>query len=229
MRYIDRKKDTRKLLKRSIEVGPYEFKKIPATATTDPTTLMRRRSNSLRRVRAYRVGIRRNLRLRQYRNRLKETLEDSTKRQRSESLAAPPRPIFFIYTNSFRCDENPISTLGDYSKPSHEGYRNTIELPNGNNVVPLRSDTIQLVQNRCLFHERTRLHLFQFSLRDQASNWLKRLLAGPISRLEDLTTRFLAEFFPPRRTAKLCNDHLMFQQHQRESLSEAWTHFKDLL
>ncbi|GJS96903.1 hypothetical protein Tco_0803871 [Tanacetum coccineum] len=36
-------------------------------------------------------------------------------------------------------DENPIRTLGDYSKPSHEGYRNTIELPVGNNVVPLRS------------------------------------------------------------------------------------------
>nr|GEX89124.1 hypothetical protein [Tanacetum cinerariifolium] len=31
-------------------------------------------------------------------------------------------------------DENPIRTLGDYSKPSHEGYRNTIELPVGNNV-----------------------------------------------------------------------------------------------
>ncbi|GJU80656.1 hypothetical protein Tco_1283021 [Tanacetum coccineum] len=50
-------------------------------------------------------------------------------------------------------DENPIRTLGDYSKPSHEGYRNTIELPAGNNVVPLRSDTIRLVQNRCSFHE----------------------------------------------------------------------------
>ncbi|GJS89536.1 hypothetical protein Tco_0772172 [Tanacetum coccineum] len=31
-------------------------------------------------------------------------------------------------------DENPIRTLGDYSGPSHEGYRNTIELPEGNNV-----------------------------------------------------------------------------------------------
>ncbi|GKB20608.1 hypothetical protein Tco_0854531 [Tanacetum coccineum] len=31
-------------------------------------------------------------------------------------------------------DENPIRTLGDYFKPSHEGYRNTIELPVGNNV-----------------------------------------------------------------------------------------------
>ncbi|GKD36119.1 MAK10-like protein [Tanacetum coccineum] len=80
-------------------------------------------------------------------------------------------------------DENPIRTLGDYSKPSHGGYKNTIELPVGNNVVPLRSDTIW---------ERTSLHLFQFSLHDQASNWLERLPAGSITTWEDLTTHFLA-------------------------------------
>ncbi|GJS71482.1 hypothetical protein Tco_0704323 [Tanacetum coccineum] len=34
-------------------------------------------------------------------------------------------------------DVNPIRTLGDYSRPSHEGYRNTIELPEGNNVCEL--------------------------------------------------------------------------------------------
>nr|GEV30552.1 MAK10-like protein [Tanacetum cinerariifolium] len=49
-------------------------------------------------------------------------------------------------------DANHIRPLGDYSKPSHEGYRNTIELPVGNIVVPLRFDTIRLVQNGCLFH-----------------------------------------------------------------------------
>ncbi|GJZ58984.1 hypothetical protein Tco_0614800 [Tanacetum coccineum] len=49
-------------------------------------------------------------------------------------------------------DENLIHTLGDYSRPSHQGYRNTIELPKWNNVVPLRSDTIRLVQNGCSFH-----------------------------------------------------------------------------
>ncbi|GJU02666.1 hypothetical protein Tco_1113004 [Tanacetum coccineum] len=71
-----------------------------------------------------------------------------------------------------------------------------MELPVGNNVVPLQSDTIRLVQNGCSFHglwsedlnqhlkdffklvdsldldgdnrERTRLRLFPFSLRDQA-------------------------------------------------------------
>ncbi|GJW25660.1 zinc finger, CCHC-type containing protein [Tanacetum coccineum] len=77
--------------------------------------------------------------------------------------------------------------------------------------------------------ERTRLRLFQFSLRDQASNWLERLPAGSISIWEDLTTHFLAQFFPSGRTSKLQNDILIFQQHQGEYLSEAWTRFKDLL
>ncbi|GJZ63776.1 MAK10-like protein [Tanacetum coccineum] len=154
-------------------------------------------------------------------------------------------------------DENPIHTLRDYSKLSHEGYKNTIKLPVGNNMVPLRSDTIQLVQNGCSFHglwsedpnqhlkdflklvdsldldgenrERTRLRLFQFALRDQASNWLERLPAGSISTWEDLNTRFLAQFFLLGRITKLQKDILMFQQHHEESLSDAWTRFKDLL
>nr|GEY79049.1 zinc finger, CCHC-type [Tanacetum cinerariifolium] len=126
-----------------------------------------------------------------------------------------------------------------------------------NNVVPLRSDTIQLVQNGCSLHglrsedpnqhlkdflklvdsldldgknkERTRLRLFQFSLRDQASDWLERLSAGSTTTWKDITTRFLAQFFPPGRTAKLRNDIMMFQQHHEESLSKEWTRFKDLL
>ncbi|GJU79666.1 MAK10-like protein [Tanacetum coccineum] len=125
-------------------------------------------------------------------------------------------------------DENPIRTLGDYSKPSHEGYRNTIELPVGNNVVPLRSVTIRLVQNGCSFHrlrsEDPNQHLKDFlKLVDSLD------LDGSISIWEDLTTRFLAQFFPPKRSVKLRNDILMFQRHHGESLSEAWTRFKDLL
>ncbi|GJU85757.1 hypothetical protein Tco_1293303 [Tanacetum coccineum] len=68
----------------------------------------------------------------------------------------PPQEEVILIRSPFSSttmgDENPIRTLGDYSKPSHEGYRNTIELPKGNNVVPLRSDTIRLVQNGCSFH-----------------------------------------------------------------------------
>ncbi|GKG24216.1 hypothetical protein Tco_0392252, partial [Tanacetum coccineum] len=80
--------------------------------------------------------------------------------------------------------ENHIRTLGDYSKPSHEGYRNTIELPVGNNV-----DFLKLVESLDIDganRERTRLRLFQFSLRDQASNWLESLPAGSITTWEDL-------------------------------------------
>jgi hypothetical protein len=148
-------------------------------------------------------------------------------------------------------------TLGEYSRPSHQGYRNTIELTQGANVSPLRSDTIRLVQSGCAFHglrsedpnqhlkdflkivdfidldvetrETTRLHLFQFSIRDEASQWLECLPAGSITSWDDLTTRFLAQFFPPGRTTMHRNDILMFQQHQGETLYEAWTRFKDLL
>nr|GEV57308.1 hypothetical protein [Tanacetum cinerariifolium] len=124
-------------------------------------------------------------------------------------------------------DKNPIPILEDYSKPSHEGYKNTIVLPVGNNVVPLRSDTIWLVQNGCSFHglrsEDPNQHLKDFlKLVDSLD------LDGSITTWEDLTTRFLAQFFLPGRTAKLGNDILMFQQHHGESLSEAWTRFKDL-
>ncbi|GJS07882.1 zinc finger, CCHC-type containing protein [Tanacetum coccineum] len=126
-------------------------------------------------------------------------------------------------------DKNPIYTLGDYFRPSHEGYRNTIELFEGNNVAPLRSDTIRLVQNGCSFHglrsEDPNQHLKDFlklvDLLDLDVANMERMHMRSISTWEDLTTRFLAQFFPPGRTAKLHNDILMFQQHQGESLSEA--------
>ncbi|GJS62361.1 hypothetical protein Tco_0657145 [Tanacetum coccineum] len=95
-------------------------------------------------------------------------------------------------------DTNPNCTLGDYSKPSHEGYMNTIELPVGNNVVPLRSDTIWLVQNGCLFH----------GLRSEDLN--QHLKFSKLVDSLDLDGRI----------AKLRNDILMFQQHHEESLSE---------
>ncbi|GJU79275.1 hypothetical protein Tco_1276345 [Tanacetum coccineum] len=131
---------------------------------------------------------------------------------------------------------------------------NTIELPEGNNVVPLRSDTIWLVQNGCLFHglrsedpnqhlknflklvdsldldianrERTHLRLFQFSLRDQASNWLERLPVGSISTWEDLTTRFL----PPRRTAKTTRtiDQSASGKLCDRNAEESWALLEDL-
>nr|GEV68922.1 hypothetical protein [Tanacetum cinerariifolium] len=114
-------------------------------------------------------------------------------------------------------DENPIYTLEDYSKPSHEGYMNTIELPIGNNVVPLRSDTIQLVQNGCSFNG-----LWSEDPNQHLKDFLKLVDLLDLDGDNRKRTRL-------RRTVKLRNDILMFQQHHGESLSEAWTRFKDLL
>ncbi|GJS52699.1 hypothetical protein Tco_0626061 [Tanacetum coccineum] len=112
-------------------------------------------------------------------------------------------------------DENPIRTLGDYSKPSHEGYKTTIELPVGNNVVPFLSDTIRLVQNGCSFHG-----LWPEDPNQHLKDFLK--LVGSLDLDGENRER-------TRLTAKLYNDILMFQQHHGESLFEAWTRFKDLL
>ncbi|GJZ13478.1 MAK10-like protein, partial [Tanacetum coccineum] len=159
--------------------------------------------------------------------------------------------------------ENVIAAGAENRPPMLERSQNTIELPEGNNVVPFRSDTIRLVQNGCSFHgfwsedanqhlkdflklvnsldldsanrERIRLRLFQFSLHDQASNWLECVLAGSISIWEDLTTRFLAQFFPLGRTAKLCNnilirtiDQLAGGNLRDKNAKESWVLLEDL-
>ncbi|GJZ40693.1 retrovirus-related pol polyprotein from transposon TNT 1-94 [Tanacetum coccineum] len=93
-----------------------------------------------------------------------------------------------ILVNTMGKTRIPIRSLGRYStKLADEGYKNTIELPVGNNVEAI-----------------THMEGSYFPT-------------------------FLAQFFPPRRTAKLRNDILMFQQHHGESISKAWTRFKDLL
>ncbi|GKD87361.1 zinc finger, CCHC-type containing protein [Tanacetum coccineum] len=117
-------------------------------------------------------------------------------------------------------------TPSKYSRDDVRIYIDDVKVTDSEKPEEDSMDYLDLnVENR----ERTRLRLFQFSLRDHASNWLECLPAGSISTWEDLTTRFLAQFFPPGRTAKLRNDIFMFQQHQGESLFEAWTRFKDLL
>ncbi|GJW10290.1 hypothetical protein Tco_1576117 [Tanacetum coccineum] len=75
-------------------------------------------------------------------------------------------------------NENHVRTLGDYSRPSHEGYRYTIELLDRNNVVPLRSDTIPLVQNKCSFHG-LRMDSFQGLTPKSPSSWHRPFAPSP--------------------------------------------------
>ncbi|GJW53057.1 hypothetical protein Tco_0097142 [Tanacetum coccineum] len=87
-----------------------------------------------------------------------------------------------------------------------------IEIPSspvGNNVVPLRSNTIQLVQNGCSFYglrsEDPNQHLMDF---------LKLVDSLNLDGENKERTRLRLQ---------LHNDIMMFQQHEGESLSEAWT------
>ncbi|GJV75262.1 hypothetical protein Tco_1506846 [Tanacetum coccineum] len=96
-------------------------------------------------------------------------------------------------------DENPIRTLGDYSRPSHEGYWNTIELPERNNVVPLRSDTIRLVQNGCSFHglqsEDPNVVYFYYRNKERRNEYMKALsLASYV--MEEITEGKYYPIFP---------------------------------
>nr|GEU35531.1 MAK10-like protein [Tanacetum cinerariifolium] len=100
-------------------------------------------------------------------------------------------------------DENHIRTLGDYSRPIHKGYQNTIELLG------------------CLCDPTP----FGWCKTDAHS-----MVFGSISTWEDLTTPFLAQFFPPRRTLKLQNDILIFQQHQEDLTlydNKSWNNPRD--
>ncbi|GKD78187.1 hypothetical protein Tco_1340808, partial [Tanacetum coccineum] len=90
----------------------------------------------------------------------------------------------------------------ELSTPSHDGYRNTIELLEGNNVVPLRSDTILFMQNGCKSEDPNQ-HLKDFL------------------KLVDSLDLDVANRERTRMMEKLRNDILMFQQHQGKSLSEA--------
>ncbi|GKC67898.1 MAK10-like protein, partial [Tanacetum coccineum] len=190
--------------------------------------------------------------------RLKEDLESSTWRRRQDFKAT--YTAYGIVKLHVKTLQPPHKVFG---VAAWGIIRNTIELLAGNNVVHLRSDTIRLVQNGCSFHglwsedpnqhlkdffklvdsldldganrESTSLRLFQFFFRDQASNWLERLPAGSITTWEDLTTHFLAQFYPPRRIAKLRNDILIRtidqsaggKLHDRNA-KESWALLEDL-
>ncbi|GJS07256.1 MAK10-like protein [Tanacetum coccineum] len=117
-------------------------------------------------------------------------------------------------------DTNPIRTHRDHSRCSHEGYRNTIELPEGNNVVPLRSDTIRLVQHGCSFHELRCEDLNQhlkdflnfldsFDLDDASPHWRILLLVS-------LLNSFHQEELQNSVTTSLCSNNIkesLFLKH----------------
>ncbi|GJR27455.1 hypothetical protein Tco_1103687 [Tanacetum coccineum] len=98
----------------------------------------------------------------------------------------------------------------------HEGYQNTIELPDGNYVVPLR-----LVQNGCSFHG-----LWSEDPNQHLKDFLKIVVS--LDLIVENRERTRLRLFQFSLAIKLANSLNVFPQDPCESLFEAWTRFKDL-
>ncbi|KAK5819480.1 hypothetical protein PVK06_024483 [Gossypium arboreum] len=146
----------------------------------------------------------------------------------------------------------------DYAKPSLTGTELTIVRPAiAANTFELKPNTIQMIQQfvqfdglqdedpnfhlahfleLCdtfkiigVFDDAIRLRLFPFSLRNKAKQWLNSLPRGSVTTWEQMTKKFLLQYFLLAKTAKLRNDISSFVQMDSETLYDAWERYKDLL
>ncbi|GKA98686.1 hypothetical protein Tco_0826623 [Tanacetum coccineum] len=96
-------------------------------------------------------------------------------------------------------DVNPICTLGDYSKPSHEGYMNTIELPLGNNVA--LGTTFEARVRDYMASHTERMERFEntiFKKQEEINDWMAEMFG----LLKELITSMAPEKVLIREEAK---------------------------
>ncbi|GKC51555.1 reverse transcriptase domain-containing protein, partial [Tanacetum coccineum] len=76
-----------------------------------------------------------------------------------------------------------------------------------------------------------KLMLFSFSIEGAGATriWLEKEPPRSILTWEDLVSKFINQFFLPSKTKNLRNEITNFQQKFKETFSEAWDRFKDLL
>ncbi|GJZ05661.1 hypothetical protein Tco_0539454 [Tanacetum coccineum] len=124
-------------------------------------------------------------------------------------------------------DANPIRTLRDYSKPSHEGYRNTIELLRRTTGTIIRSKgraPITYGANRCFLpqpsSEDPNQHLKDFL---KLVDSLDALYGSTPHGRNLLLVSLLQILSTGKDSQNSTDDILMFHQHQDESHLHAWT------
>ncbi|GKA04654.1 hypothetical protein Tco_0683774 [Tanacetum coccineum] len=108
-------------------------------------------------------------------------------------------------------DENHVCTLGDYSRPSHEGYRNTIELPEGNNVCEINraaggklrnknaDESWEIIENLALYDHEARVRDYMAAHTERMERFentifkqreeINGLMTEMFGLLKELTTR----------------------------------------
>ncbi|GJS75266.1 reverse transcriptase domain-containing protein [Tanacetum coccineum] len=74
-----------------------------------------------------------------------------------------------------------------------------------------------------------KLMLFLFSIDGPVRIWLDKEPSRSILTWDDLVSKFINHFFPPSKTTNLRNEISNFNQKFKETFSENWDRFKDLL
>ena len=77
--------------------------------------------------------------------------------------------------------------------------------------------------------EAIRLRLSPSSLSDRAKQWLTFEPPNSIISWADLVHKFLTKYFPPAKTAQMRIEINNFAKKDRESLTETWDKYKELL
>nr|GEU77797.1 MAK10-like protein [Tanacetum cinerariifolium] len=126
-------------------------------------------------------------------------------------------------------DANPICTFGDYSKPSHEGYRNTIELPVGNNVaISLPQDVLSTSDHRLIELENQLQSLMEAHLAPMQRTQVNKITSsceiysGPydtqycMENLEQAFVEYASSCTDEAKDARLSKFKVDFKQQQSE-------------
>ncbi|GJW36538.1 reverse transcriptase domain-containing protein [Tanacetum coccineum] len=82
---------------------------------------------------------------------------------------------------------------------------------------------------RDVLNDVIKLMMFLYSLEGNARLWYEKEPPNLILTWEDLVTKFVNQFFPPSKTTHLKNEISRFTQKFKETFSEAWERFKEML
>ncbi|GJU06284.1 hypothetical protein Tco_1122714 [Tanacetum coccineum] len=131
-------------------------------------------------------------------------------------------------------DKNLIRTLGDYFRPSHKGYRNTIELLEGNNVCEIdrvgggklrnknANESWEIIENLALYDHEGWYEIKEFVKPAKAISTPQGIPKTPDRRLLDLEDQinFLLKGSRPKLASSSAHPKLMSMQSIRTPVHE---------
>ena len=144
-------------------------------------------------------------------------------------------------------------TLADYTKPSDANFTSSVIPPEQDDAnYEIKGNLISLIQPNLKFEGRTdgspcthlvdfyaycetvkqgfsdeamKLKLFKWSLRGAARRWLTSQPGGTFRDWDTLAQAFVEEYYPPAKTASICESISRIYQREGESLYDLWNRF----